>query len=45
MPIIGDPLCLAAGWSGVKVIPAAFFIGLGKALRYGALVGAFNSLG
>jgi membrane protein YqaA with SNARE-associated domain len=45
MPIIGDPLCLAAGWSGVRVIPAALFIALGKALRYGALLGTFNSLG
>jgi membrane protein YqaA with SNARE-associated domain len=45
MPVIGDPLCLAAGWSGVRVMPAVLFIGLGKALRYGALVYAFNSLG
>jgi membrane protein YqaA with SNARE-associated domain len=45
LPIIGDPLCLAAGWSGVRAIPAILFIGLGKALRYAALVGVFNSLG
>jgi membrane protein YqaA with SNARE-associated domain len=44
LPVIGDPLCLAAGWSGVRLIPAALFIGLGKAIRYGVLVGAFGSL-
>lgn len=45
LPVIGDPLCLAAGWGGVRPIPAILFIGLGKALRYAALVGAFKSLG
>jgi membrane protein YqaA with SNARE-associated domain len=43
LPVIGDPLCLAAGWSGVRFIPAALLIGIGKALRYGILVGAFGS--
>ncbi|MEW8097771.1 MAG: VTT domain-containing protein [Candidatus Thiodiazotropha endolucinida] len=45
LPVIGDPLCLAAGWSGVRLLPATLLIGLGKALRYGALVGAMGSLG
>ncbi|WP_316366983.1 YqaA family protein [Candidatus Thiodiazotropha sp. CDECU1] len=45
LPVIGDPLCLAAGWSGVRLLPATLFIGLGKALRYGALAGAMGSLG
>lgn len=40
LPIIGDPLCLAAGWSGMKLLPAALFILAGKAVRYGILVGA-----
>lgn len=44
LPLIGDPLCLAAGWSGVRPLPALFYIALGKALRYGALVGAFSGL-
>ncbi|MCG8092638.1 MAG: hypothetical protein JAZ17_03250 [Candidatus Thiodiazotropha endolucinida] len=45
LPVIGDPLCLAAGWSGVRLLPATLLIGLGKALRYGVLVGAMDSLG
>ncbi|MEW8086599.1 MAG: YqaA family protein [Candidatus Thiodiazotropha endolucinida] len=45
LPVIGDPLCLAAGWSGVRLLPATLLIGLGKALRYGVLVGAMGSLG
>ncbi|MEW8103363.1 MAG: VTT domain-containing protein [Candidatus Thiodiazotropha endolucinida] len=45
LPVIGDPLCLAAGWSGVRLLPATLLIGLCKALRYGALVGAMGSLG
>jgi membrane protein YqaA with SNARE-associated domain len=44
LPVIGDPLCLAAGWSGVRLLPATFYIGLGKALRYAVLVGAFGGL-
>jgi membrane protein YqaA with SNARE-associated domain len=44
LPVIGDPLCLAAGWSGVRLVPAVLFIGLGKALRYAVLVGAMDSL-
>ncbi len=39
LPVIGDPLCLAAGWSGIRLLPATLFIAVGKALRYGVLVG------
>jgi membrane protein YqaA with SNARE-associated domain len=42
LPVIGDPLCLAAGWSGVRWVPAVLFIGLGKALRYGILGGVLG---
>lgn len=42
LPVIGDPLCLAAGWSDVRFIPAALFIGIGKAIRYGVLLGIFS---
>ncbi len=38
LPVVGDPLCLAAGWSGVRLLPAMFFIATGKALRYGVLL-------
>jgi len=44
LPVIGDPLCLAAGWSGIRVIPSALFITLGKALRYALLLGLFNGI-
>ena len=40
LPIVGDPLCLAAGWSGVRLLPATLFILVGKAIRYGVVVGA-----
>ncbi|MES9834930.1 MAG: VTT domain-containing protein [Candidatus Thiodiazotropha sp.] len=45
LPLIGDPLCLAAGWSGIRLLPATLYIGLGKAMRYGVLVGAIGGLG
>ncbi|MEJ2395706.1 MAG: DedA family protein [Candidatus Thiodiazotropha sp.] len=44
LPVIGDPLCLAAGWSGVRLLPATLYIAIGKALRYAVLMGAFGSL-
>ncbi len=45
MPVIGDPLCLAAGWSGIRLLPAGLYIGTGKALRYALLVGMFGLSG
>jgi membrane protein YqaA with SNARE-associated domain len=44
LPVIGDPLCLAAGWSGIGAMVSAVFITLGKALRYAVLLGLFNGL-
>jgi membrane protein YqaA with SNARE-associated domain len=38
LPVIGDPLCLAAGWAGVRLFPAAVFIGIGKVVRYAILL-------
>lgn len=38
LPVIGDPLCLAAGWLRVGWLPALIFIGLGKAARYAVLL-------
>ena len=43
LPVIGDPLCLAAGWSGIKLLPATLFIACGKGLRYAALLGLLGS--
>jgi len=34
VPFVGDPLCLAAGWTRVGWMPALIYITLGKALRY-----------
>jgi len=33
-PIIGDALCVAAGWARVNWLPATFFMMLGKFFRY-----------
>lgn len=34
VPIIGDLLCLLAGWLRLRIVPVVFFLCLGKALRY-----------
>lgn len=34
MPVIGDLLCLLAGWMRISWRPVLFFLCLGKALRY-----------
>lgn len=38
LPVIGDPLCLAAGWLRIAWPLALIFISIGKALRYGGLI-------
>jgi membrane protein YqaA with SNARE-associated domain len=42
MPVIGDLLCLLAGWMRISWGPVIFFLCLGKALRY--VVIAFATL-
>ena len=42
LPVVGDPLCVAAGWSGIRLLPATLFIGLGKGMRYSLLLGLFH---
>ncbi|WP_230467977.1 YqaA family protein [Biostraticola tofi] len=37
LPIIGDLLCVIAGWLRLPLIPVMIFLSLGKALRYGVL--------
>jgi len=39
LPIIGDPLCLAAGWLRINPLAATLFILIGKGSRYGLLLG------
>jgi membrane protein YqaA with SNARE-associated domain len=40
LPLVGDPLCVAAGWLRVPVIASVVFITLGKLARYGAIIAA-----
>ncbi len=37
-PLIGDALCLAAGWLRLSIWQSALWMLLGKGLRYGAVV-------
>ena len=41
MPVIGDPLCLAAGYLRLSFWPSALMILLGKFMRYVVLLWAF----
>ena len=34
LPVIGDPLCVAAGWLRLHWLPSLLFITVGKLLRY-----------
>lgn len=38
LPIIGDPLCLAAGWLRIHWLSSLLFIAAGKAGRYALLL-------
>ena len=38
LPIIGDPLCVAAGWLRVNWLYALVFIAVGKAVRYTVII-------
>lgn len=40
MPVIGDLLCVLAGWMRLSWGPVLFFLCLGKALRYVAIAAA-----
>jgi membrane protein YqaA with SNARE-associated domain len=42
VPLIGDALCLAAGWLRLNPWLAALFIAAGKFARYAALIYMFN---
>lgn len=37
VPLIGDPLCIAAGWLRITWVGALLFIGIGKGCRYAVL--------
>ncbi len=38
LPMIGDPLCVAAGWLRLNIVSVIIFIAIGKAARYAALM-------
>ncbi len=38
LPVIGDPLCVAAGWLRIHWLASLLFIGLGKTARYAVLL-------
>ena len=42
LPVIGDPLCLAAGYLKVNALLSTLFITLGKFIRYALLVFVFQ---
>nr|WP_246616395.1 YqaA family protein [Thaumasiovibrio subtropicus] len=44
LPVIGDPLCLAAGWLRLNHSLSFFVVLIGKALRYTALAMIFKGI-
>lgn len=38
LPVVGDPLCLAAGWLRMNWLVSLLFIATGKAVRYAVLL-------
>lgn len=38
LPVVGDPLCVAAGWLRMGWLPSLIFIALGKGARYALLL-------
>jgi len=41
LPVIGDPLCVVAGWLRIHWLPGLLMIMLGKAVRYAVLLAIF----
>jgi membrane protein YqaA with SNARE-associated domain len=44
LPVIGDPLCLVAGWLRLPFWPCLFYMAIGKFLRYLTLTWGFMQL-
>ena len=42
LPVVGDPLCFAAGWLRCHLLLSLMLIAVGKTLRYSLIVYAFN---
>ena len=45
LPLIGDPLCVAAGWLRIHWLLSLLFIGVGKAARYAVLLYLIDGTG
>lgn len=41
VPIVGDPLVIAAGWAKLPFIPCCIYMAIGKTARYCVLVGLY----
>lgn len=41
LPVVGDPLCFAAGYLRLPFLASALFIAVGKTVRYAAILWAF----
>jgi membrane protein YqaA with SNARE-associated domain len=41
LPVIGDPLCVAAGWLRIHWLLSLVLIGIGKTLRYAVVITLF----
>lgn len=41
LPVVGDPLCFAAGYLRMPFLASLFFLALGKTARYAILIIAF----
>jgi membrane protein YqaA with SNARE-associated domain len=44
IPVLGDPLTLAAGLMRVRFLPFLALVGTGKALRYAAILWGLSAL-
>ncbi len=42
LPVIGDPLCVAAGWLRIHWLLSLLLIALGKGARYAIIIWLFN---
>ncbi|MCB5362698.1 DedA family protein [Pusillimonas sp. CC-YST705] len=40
LPVVGDPLCVVAGWLRLPFWPSVFFMAVGKFLRYALMTAA-----
>lgn len=44
LPVVGDAMCVAAGWLRMKFLPSFLLIFIGKAIRYAVLTALFYGL-